>query len=171
MIKVFAQFWNLCIFRGSPVHVPSDNNALAILVLIIVGFSFVEALMLSNENMWVFFTASMVTTGVVLAAIYFALHLRGFAPRFRKTLAAYLGTLAITNALTMIVVGLSANNEVSLFLIAAFTLWRFAVIGFILKHSMEISVLAGALIAFACFLFASLVVLALFPAALAPVSS
>ena len=171
MIQVFAHFWNLCIFRGSPVHVPSDNNALAVLVLIIVGFSFVEALMLSNGNVWTFFAASMITTAIVLAAIFFALQLRGFAARFRKTMAAYLGTLAITNALTTFVVWLSANNEVSLFLIAGFAIWRFAVIGFILKHSMEITLFAGALIAFACFIFASLVVIALFPSALAPVSS
>ncbi len=171
MINAFAQFWNICIFRGSPVHVPSDNNALVVLVLIIVGFSVLEALVLGAGNVWTFFAASMIVTVIVLSAIFFALHLRGFAARFRKTFAAYLGTLAITNALTMIVVWLSANNEISGFLIAAFTLWRFAVIGFILKHSMEISVIAGALIAFGCFIFASLVVIALFPAALAPVPS
>lgn len=171
MINAFARFWNLCIFRGSPVHVPSDNNALVVLVLIIVGFSVLESLVLASGNVWTFFAATMIVTAIVLASIFFALHLRGFATRFRKTFAAYLGTLAITNALTMIVVWLSANNEVSGFLIAGFTIWRFAVIGFILKHSMEISMIAGVLIAFGCFIFASLVVIALFPAALAPVSS
>lgn len=171
MIKAFAQFWNLCIFRSSPAQVPSDNNALVVLLLITVGFSVLEALVLGAGSVWIFFAASFTTTVVVLATIFFALHLRGFATRFRKTLAAYLGTLAITNALSMIVVWLSTNNEVSGLLIAGFVIWRFAVIGFILKHSMEISIIAGALIAFACLIFASLVVIALFPGAFAPVSS
>lgn len=170
MINAFAQFWNLCIFRGSPVNVPSDNNALVVLVLLIGGLSFVEALMLADSRMWTFFAATMVVMVVVLAAIFFALHLRGFAVRFRKTLASYLGTLAITKALTTFVIWLSADNEVSGFLVAGFTIWRFVVIGFILKHSMEISLLAGTLIAFACFVFGSLVVIVIFPSMFAPVS-
>lgn len=163
MINAFAQFWNLCIFRGSPVHVPSENNALAVLVLLLVGLSFFEALMLSGNRMWIFFAATVIVNVVVLSALYFALHLRGFALRFRKTLASYLGTLAITKALTTFVIWLSVENEVSGFLVAGFTVWRFAIIGFILKHSMEISLLAGALIALGCFVFGSLVVLVIFP--------
>lgn len=170
MINAFAQFWNLCIFRGSPVHVPSDNSAIAVLVLLIVGLSFLEALMLAGSGMWLFFAASMIVMVVVLSAIFFALHLRGFAVRFRKTLASYLGTLAITKALSTFVVWLSAENEVSGFLVAGFTIWRFAVVGFILKHSMEISMLAGTLICFACFVFGSLVVVVIFPSIFAPVS-
>ena len=150
---------------------PSDNNALGVLVLITVGFFVLQAFVLSTGKVWTFFAATMIDTAIVLSAIFFALHLRGFATRYRKTLAAYLGTLAITNALTMIVVWLSANNEISDFLIIGFALWRFAIIGFILKHSMEISLIAGTLIAFALFIFASLVVIALFPAVLEPVSS
>ncbi|MCY3883834.1 MAG: hypothetical protein OXG24_02850 [Gammaproteobacteria bacterium] len=170
MINAFAHFWNLCIFRGSPVHVPSDNNAIAVLVLLIIGLSFLEALMLAGSGMWTFFAATMIVNVVVLSAFFFALQLRGVAVRFRKTLASYLGTLAITKALTTLVIWLSADNEVSGFLVAGFSIWRFAVTGFILKHSLEISLLVGTLIAFACFVFGSLVVVVIFPSIFAPVA-
>ena len=163
MISAFAAFWNLCIFRGSPADVPAENHVIAILVAIVGAAASIQLLKLGGENVWAFAALAISSPILIVVAIYISLRVRSFPNRFRKSLAAYLGTLAISEVLITLVAILTAENEVSSFLLMGLSLWRIAVLGFILKHSLEVSLLAGVLLAFAFKVLAALVVLSIVP--------
>ena len=163
MANVFAAFWNLCIFRGSPADVPGDNNALAILLGLVIGLIFLQTLFVSADSKVTYMLSSVMMSGTVLTGILVSLRIKGLANRFRKTLAAYLGTLAIVEALALLIQVFSTNADGLQFVGAVIGLWRLAVIGFIVKQSMDISLLAGILLAFAFLVLGSLLMVSFFP--------
>ncbi|MCY4143458.1 MAG: hypothetical protein OXG08_07220 [Gammaproteobacteria bacterium] len=167
MVNAFAAFWNICIFRGSPAQAPADDQVLRILVSIVLAIILVQSVSVGGERMWPFAGASILSNVLLLVAIYISLRIRKLTNRLRKTISAYLGTLAITDVLWLLAFWLAAGNELSDFLIMALALWRIAVVGFILKHSLDVSLIVGLLLALAFFIMSVLVVVMVVPFPLA----
>ena len=167
MIKAFAQFWNLCIFRGETASVPASNNVIATLVVLLAIFVFIQSQFEETGAGLHYFASALIVSGCVIGGIFLALRLREVADRFRKTLSAYVGTLVIMDALLLLAVGLSLGN-LPTFVATLFAFWRFGVVGWILKQAWELSWLVGVLIAFFLFFVSTLLVLSIFPAYLQP---
>ncbi len=163
MVNAFAEFWNICIFRGSPSQTPADDQALRILVAIVLAIILVQGFSVGGERMWLFAGASILSNVLLLTAIYISLRVRNLTNRLRKTISAYLGTLAITDVLWLLAFWLAAGNELSSFLIMVLSLWRIAVVGFILKHSLDVSIIIGLLLALAFTIMSVLVVVMVVP--------
>lgn len=163
MINAFAAYWNLCIFRGSPAQVPSQNRELAILVAMILAIFAVQSVSMGGENQLLFFGMRVLLALLVLTAVYISLRVRDLTNRFRKTLSAYLGTLAIADILTLLAFWLATRNELSTFIEGLLALWRIAVFGSILRHSLDVSLLVGLLLAFGFSVISAFIVLMVLP--------
>ena len=164
MLQAFATYWNLCIFRGNTAQVPGDNRTLLTLIVILVGLLFVHSLFLvDQEGQWIYFWSFFLMAGCVIGGIVAALRVRSYLNRLRKTVSAYLGTLVILQVFVTLLTLISTANEIAGFLETALGLWRIVIVGFILKHALDVSMILGVVLAFAALVIGVMVVSTVFP--------
>ncbi len=151
MKAIVLTFVSICLLRRGPEVVPTHPWFLASLVGANIMISLL--LMLQMELLQplpalAYISASMTASA---ALVWFALYLRDFESRFPATITALFGCdlLLTTLLLVLLQVLPDHGSTFAQSLVALIMIWSVAVSGYILHRALQISVLAGILLALA----------------------
>ncbi len=150
MKALLLTFVSICLMRRGPEIVPTHPlflglvtlaNAMASLLLLMQMQASVPVL---GGLTYVFVT--LVTSAFV---VWFALYLRQLDNRFPATIGALFGCDLLLTSLSLALLPIfsAAGEGLTLLLVALVSIWSIAVAGYILHRALNVSVLAGILLA------------------------
>ena len=153
-LRLVNAFWQICLLRRAPQDLPASQFLLRLITVVFVlrgaainAFSFDvgEAIALN-----------VIMTVVLFAALGFLLALRGFGPRFSQTATAMMGTtivlfpaaLALRYWFHVIEHSGTTSNLAGHCWVVLFV-WELFIAAHILRHALEMRLIAGFFIAIA----------------------
>ena len=150
MKTVFQLFWQMCLLRQSPEHVPTQSWFVATVVVGNLLTSVIVSLSIDQTGTMLEVVTRIVVgqatnAGLVLLATY----LREVPDRFPATLTALFGCdLIITACFGALVPVLTLAGESALGVLSlGFMVWSLSVAGFILARTLSVRVGIGVLLA------------------------
>lgn len=150
-MKVVAQlFWQICLLRQGPEHVPTQSWFITTVVSANIVCSLALSLLLDNNGSSIsVLTRLVVSQATTAALVWLALFLKEQGNRFPATITALFGCdLIITICFAALVPLVSIVGEGgSTFIFLGFMIWSVAVAGFIMHRALSVPLGIGILIA------------------------
>ena len=146
MKPIFNLFWQICLLRQSPAHVPTHGWFVVLVVLANLLCSVLISATLDSELALLrAITAIVVGQTTTAALIYLALALNNRGTRFLTTLTAIFGCDLIMTACYALVMPLSGlwGETAGLVALGAYVVWSVAVAGFILHRALDAPLAVG----------------------------
>lgn len=154
MTSVIKLFWNLCLLRIGPDSVPAHAWFVTAAVMADIALStFVNTTVSDVGASWALGWV-VVSLATVAAVTWLILSIRGLTGRFPATLAALAGTDFLLTVIPAILAPIAA---IQTFVLIAVQIWLILVWGFIFRHSFNISLAFGIVIAFGVSLLSTIV--------------
>ncbi len=167
LLKLFI---DICLLRAKPQDVPA-SNLLMFLTLLAVVLTGVPVIMGSVGGLAPALMIGLLDVVMILVLLQLSLGLMKLSSRMLQTSTAIFGTGVITNLLSLPVQSLltsSAQGSVSQFLGALFyfalLVWSVLIVGHILRHSFNLQLSSGVLIAMGYFMLVNTLVRMFLPA-------
>ncbi|MEQ8857185.1 MAG: hypothetical protein RIC56_00925 [Pseudomonadales bacterium] len=146
MKAIINLFWQICLLRQSPAHVPASGPFVAL----VVGANLLCSVLVSvglDEDLDVLRTATSIIVGqtATAALVLLALTLKNLGARFVTTVTAIFGCDLIITACFAVMLPLASlwGSAVISIALIAFLVWSVAVAGFILHRAMEVQFAIG----------------------------
>lgn len=166
-MNLVKQFVELCLFQVKPQDLPASKNLtlMAALAAVIANTLTHQTLMPLGDAIQ---TASL-QIAVFAATLLLALRVKGLPERAPQSLTAILGSGALLQLIAWPVSGWlvrargSDGAELPFLLLAALSIWMFAIVVYVLRHALEVRTPAGILIALLCQVITLVVVLPFLP--------
>ncbi len=146
MKTIINLFWQICLLRQSPAHVPAQGPFVAL----VVGANLLCSVLVSvalDDNLDVLRVTTSIIVGQTATAVLvlLALTLKNFGNRFVTTITAIFGCDLIITACFGLVLPLASlwGGAVVNIALVAFLVWSVAVAGFILHRALEVQLAIG----------------------------
>ena len=146
MSSIFSIFWNICLLKRGPQHVPTNSLFMLLLIAANLLVSTFLNLRLYDEGtapgVFAFMFANLATaTGIVWVALY----LKKMITRFPQTLSAMVGCDLLLTLLVAIVSLFTGDlkGQLTQGVIVLVGIWSVSVWGYILHHALAITVFQG----------------------------
>ena len=162
-------FVDICLLRAGPQDLPSSGflfKLTAVLGVVTGTIATVD----SFGSLVIALFAQILDLFMLLTLLYIGLTMKGYNTRFYQSATALFGTGILINLLFMPLVLVSSQdspnsfiNELAIILIRLLVLWALVVMGHIVRHTFDIRLSSGILIALTYFLFINLLVVDLLP--------
>ncbi len=163
LIRIFI---DICLLRAGPQQLPHST---ALMWLSVAAYATVGVVSgLSYFGDWRALGASLLDTLLLAATLQLVLGIGGHRERLTKALTAVTGSWALIGLLALpllFAVNRAAEGEGGGALLGLLVLlgWSLAVLGHVLRHALEISLMAALGISVAYFLISQILVQAVFP--------
>jgi hypothetical protein len=147
-------FIELCLLRRAPQDLPASVALLKILVLVYLGVGVLVGAA-TGQGLAEALAQTLVDATLLLGLLYAGLRWLGHLPRFLQSASALLGSGALLNLLVLAPLGMASGGDDSeltgfaALLFLALLAWSLVVTGHILRHTLELTLVQGALIAVA----------------------
>lgn len=154
MQEIFSYFWQLCLLRVGPEHIPGNLFVLGFTFSIYAALSLLTMVITENITLPMMFVALMISVSVEAMLLYSLLLFKHVPQRFMPTFIALLGTTAVILLIMLPANLLFVNVDSPVMRVIAGALflstfvWRLAISGSILSKAARISILQGAAIMF-----------------------
>ena len=155
MLRIVNFFWQLCLFRTSPAHLPSAwfvaVSVFTIYLIISLGVVALARSDLTGTGVVVTVAVGIILQAAVTCAL---LQFKGYLSRFSATWSALLGTNAVILIIVLpfYVILMQLENPMLITFVNSITLvcvcWWLAIAGHIYHKAVDISVVQGLCIAF-----------------------
>lgn len=163
-------FIELCLLRKGPQDLPASMTLLQVLSLIYLGVGVLVGAA-TGQGLGVALLQTLVDLAFLLGLLYVGLRLRGRLPRLVQAASALVGSGALLSLLVLVPLGMASGGEdaemtgFAALLFLALLAWSIVVTGHILRHTLDLPLVQGALIAVAYNLLAYSLLGALFTGA------
>jgi hypothetical protein len=163
-------FIELCLLRRAPQDLPASPTLLKALVLVYLAVGVLVGTA-TGEGAGVALLQTLVDAALLLGLLYAGLRWLGRLPRLLQAGSALLGSSALLSLLVLVPLGMASGGEdseltgVAALLFLALLAWSIVVTGHILRHTLDLALVQGALIAVAYNLLAYSLLGALFSGA------
>lgn len=170
MNRLLAYFLDLCLLRAAPQDLSASGVMLGLTLVAHLAVTLLLVLSTEVEG-GTALGQVLLDVGLTLIALYGALLLVGRLPRFLQAATALLGSSALIGLVTLPLIGLATGPEegparlVGTWLLLLVIGWSLLVSGSILRHTFELRLAQGVLIAAVFNLFSYALVNAAFPVA------
>lgn len=160
-------FIELCLLRKGPQDLPGSTALVQALALVYLAVGVVVGLA-TGQGLWAALAQTLVDLGLLLGLLHLGLQWMGRSARFLQAGAALLGSGAILSLLVLVPLGMAPSGEdaelsdLGALLFMALLAWSILVTGHILRHTLDLTLVQGALIAVAYNLLAYVLLGALF---------
>ncbi len=158
MKSLLKLFFDICMLRAKPQDVPA-SGALLLLTVIVVVASGVPAIMNSVGGVTFAIMTCLLDVALTLVLLTIALNMMRLSSRLVQTATAMFGTGVIINLISLpvgwLLDGGVENSEYQLLgavLYLALLIWSLVIMGHVLRHSFNLKLSGGILIAVAYFL-------------------
>lgn len=146
MKPILNLFWQICLLRQSPAHVPAYGWFVGLVVALnLLGSTVVSASLDDGFDLLESLTGIIVSQTTTASLVMLALMFRNLAQRFVTTITAIFGCDLLITACFALVLPMSAllgDAAVTLALVA-FLIWTVAVSGFILHRALDVQLPVG----------------------------
>jgi hypothetical protein len=145
-------FIALCLLRAAPQDLPASPTLLNALGLAYLAVGVLVGAV-AGQPLGPALAQTLVDLAFLLGLLYAGLRLAGRLPRFQQSAAALVGSGAVLSLLVVVPLGLASDGSGSEFtgaaaiLFLALLVWSIVVTGHILRHTLNIPLVQGALIA------------------------
>jgi len=170
-LQALIQFFiELCLLRRAPQDLPASATLLKFLVLVYLGVGVLVGAA-TGQGLGDALAQTLVDTALLLGLLYAGLRWLARLPRFTQSASALLGSGAVLNLLVLAPLGMASGGDDSeltgfaALLFLALLAWSLVVTGHILRHTLDLPLVQGALIAIAYNLLAYSLLGALFTGA------
>lgn len=136
MIQAFITLFRLSVLQGSPANLPYSLPLLG--VFIVTSVSTVFLYPRHNITIGESLLAKILSIVILVGIIYWLLVRKNQASRLHKTLLAWFGTELIADALSLILFGMSTQQEPTI-AIFPFLIWCLFVKSYILKQTFTLT--------------------------------
>jgi hypothetical protein len=163
-------FIDLCFLRRGPQDLPASPVLVKVLALVYLGVDVLVDVS-TGQGFAGALVQALVDLGLLLVLLYTGLRVLGRLPRLPQAAAALLGSGALLSLLVLVPLGMASEGEspqmtgFAALLFLALLAWSIVVTGHILRHTLDLTLVQGALIAVAYNLFAYTLFGALFSGA------
>jgi hypothetical protein len=163
-------FLELCLLRKGPQDLPGSNALVQALALVYLAVGVIVGVA-SEQGLWSALAQTLVDLGLLLGLLYLGLQWTRHSARFLQAGAALLGSGALLSLLVLVPLGMAPSGEdaelrgLGALLFMALLAWSILVTGHILRHTLDLTLVQGALIAVAYNLLAYMLLGALFTGA------
>jgi hypothetical protein len=163
-------FIELCLLRRAPQDLPASVTLLKVLILVYLAVGVLVGAA-TGQGLWEALVQTLVDTALLLGLLYAGLRWLGRLPRFVQSASALLGSGALLNLLVLAPLAMASGGDdsevtgVAALLFLALLAWSLVVTGHILRHTLDLPLVQGALIAIGYNLLAYSVLGALFTGA------
>ena len=163
-------FLELCLLRKGPQDLPGSAALVQALALVYLAVGVIVGVA-SEQGLWSALAQTLVDLGLLLGLLYLGLQWKGRSARFLQAGAALLGSGALLSLLVLVPLGMAPSGEdaelrgLGALLFMALLAWSILVTGHILRHTLDLTLVQGALIAVAYNLLAYVLLGALFTGA------
>lgn len=171
LLAILSFFVDLCLLRRPPQALPYSPPVLALALLALLVSNLIQALA-SGERWAASAGYGLLDLSLMLIVVYALLRFAGRTRRFVQTATATAGASALLGLLLLVPLNLaltatdgSVRMTVAGALVVALAFWSLLVQGHIFRHSLEISLPSGVLIALLYRMLAVAVTLELAPVA------
>lgn len=150
MKAVIQLFWQMCLLRQSPEHVPTQNWFITTVISANILCSLLLSMALdANASFINVLTRLVVTQATNAALVWLALFLREFSGRFPATITALFGCDLIITVCFGALIPLTSRlgDGGTTFIFLGFMIWSVAVAGFIMHRSLAVPLGVGILVA------------------------
>jgi hypothetical protein len=160
-------FLELCLLRKGPQDLPGSTALVQALALVYLAVGAIVGVA-SGQGLWAALAQTLVDLGLLLGLLFLGLQWAGRSARFLQAGAALLGSGALLSLLVLVPLGMAPSGEdtelrgLGALLFMALLAWSILVTGHILRHTLEVTLVQGALIAVAYNLLAYTLLGALF---------
>jgi hypothetical protein len=160
-------FIELCLLRKGPQDLPASATLLQVLALIYLAVGVLVG-SATGQGPAVALVQTLVDLGLLLGLLYVGLYWLGRLPRLAQSGSALVGSGALLSLLVLVPLGMATGGEdsqmtgVAAVLFLALLAWSVVVTGHILRHTLDLTLVQGALIAVAYNLLAYSLLGALF---------
>lgn len=167
MLALIHYFIELCLLRRAPQDLPASLALLQVLSLVYLAVGVLVGAV-TGQGPGIALAQTLVDIAVLLGLLYAGLRWRGRLPRFLQAASALVGSGALLSLLVLIPLGLAPGGEdagltgFAALLFLALLAWSLVVMGHILRHTLDLPLVQGALIAVAYNLLAYSLLGALF---------
>jgi hypothetical protein len=147
-------FIELCLLRKGPQDLPASRTLLQLLSLIYLGVGVLVGAA-TGQGLWVALLQTLVDLALLLGLLYVGLGWLGRLPRLIQAASALVGSGALLSLLVLVPLGMASGGDdseltgVAALLFLALLAWSILVTGHILRHTLELPLVQGALIAVA----------------------
>ena len=165
MMRLLAQFWRLCLLRANPQDLPASVTLELLALAAYVGVGTLDANV--QLALWNAFLASAVDAFVLVALTHIALWIRDVPGRAVQTITALAGAGAVLGLIAFPILGALHSDEGALVVLQGllwllFVSWQILVYGHILRHALDLPLLAGVMVSLVYFYISFKVMNALF---------
>lgn len=163
MLKLLNFFVDLCLLRRAPQDLPASQSLL-VAVVIANGIAGIVLGLQAWDASGMALAATILDIGVILGLLWVALQIRGVTPRFTQSATALLGAGTLFTLLAMPLQPLldaPDGIELGALLYLLLLVWVQLVYGHVLRHALNVSLLAGVALSLA-YTFTSAVLIELF---------
>ena len=154
MQQILQYFWQICLLRAGPEHIPSSLFVLGMTFGVYFTLSLLTMFISLDTNLMLMIVTVLIGVAVEASALFGLLTFKRVPQRFNPTLTALLGTTSV-----VLVIMLPANlaflyvdpqtmRVIAGLLFLATFVWRLAISGAILARAARMSMLQGAAIIF-----------------------
>lgn len=151
MLAIVRLFWNLCLLRSGPEHMPTAGLFVAVALALNIVVSMLTALSAPAEpSALQALTLPIVSAAVLALGTWLVLQLKQLTHRFSPTLAALLGADTVMTALSWPLLAVASPDMTGsglewLLLLGqlALVFWWVTVAGFIFSRALEIGQAQG----------------------------
>ena len=163
-------FIELCLLRKGPQDLPASTTLLQVLLLVYLGVGVLVGAA-TGQGLGVALLQTLVDLAFLLGLLYAGLRLVGRLPRLVQAASALVGSGALLSLLVLVPLGMASGGDESemtgfaALLFLALLAWSILVTGHILRHTLDLPLVQGALIAVAYNLLAYSLLGALFTGA------
>jgi hypothetical protein len=165
MQALLRYFWQLALLRATPQDLPA---APALLILIAGAGVLVGAL--NGRDLFGGFApalgANLLELLLSLAMLMVALRLQGFAGRLVQSASAFLGLGLLAGIARQAVVAagtIAGGNGLLVFADVVLAVWLHFALGHVLRHALEIPLMAGVVVVFSYTIMAFNIIVQVFP--------
>ena len=158
-------FFDICLMRKGPQHCPASD----LLVGLVVGANLVVGVLLGLASSDGAAAMGQSLAGIVLLSVFLlaALHLSGKWARWPQTITAAFGADTLLSLIAGVFILMAellpdAGPGVGMALLLLM-LWQIAVLGHILRHALDLPVVAGMALSLAYFVVSYRILMTLFP--------
>lgn len=167
-MQALIQFFiELCLLRRAPQDLPASVILVRFLILVYLGVGVLLGAA-TGQGLWEALAQTLVDAALLVGLLYGGLRWLGRRARFEQSASALLGSGAVLNLLVLVPLGLASGGGdsqltgVAAVLFLALLAWSLVVMGHILRHTLDLPLVQGALIAIAYNLLAYSLLGALF---------
>jgi hypothetical protein len=165
VLKLLNFFVDICLLRRAPQDLPASQSLLVV-VLVVNGLAGIVLGIQTWAGVGVALAATGLDIGVLLGLLWVALQVRGVAPRFTQSATALLGAGVLFTLLAMPLQPLLDSPEeieAGALLYLLLLIWVQLVYGHVLRHALNVSLVAGVALSLAYTLTSAVLIELLFP--------